>query len=350
MSGGVDSSVSAVLLKKQGYDVIGAFIVNWSDTKNLKGECAWKEERRDAMRVAAKLDIPLYTFNFEKEYRKWVVEHMFQEYKNGRTPNPDILCNKFIKFGLFVRAAKKLKADFIATGHYARVKKQGKSFHLLKGRDKNKDQSYFLYTLDRKVLSKTLFPVGCMLKSEVRAHAEKNNLSVLKKPESMGVCFIGKINLEDFLKQKIKPRAGDIVTVQGERIGRHNGIFYYTVGQRHGFGIKGGGAYYVAKKDVKTNQLIVALDKNNPALYEKQIFVKNPHWINKIKLPISCQAKIRHRQPDQACRIASSEKKGQISVVFTKPQWAVAPGQSVVFYKGDQVLGGGVIESVIARP
>jgi len=344
MSGGVDSSVSAAILKKKGYDVIGAFIVNWSDTKNTKGECAWREERRDAMRVAAKLDIPLHTLYFEKEYRKWVVDYMFKEYRAGRTPNPDILCNKYIKFGLFLQAANKLKCDYVATGHYARIKKVKRTYQLHKGIDRDKDQTYFLYTLDQEVLKKTLFPVGGLKKNEVRKYARTIKLPVSKKPESMGICFVGKVKLEDFLKQKIKPKKGDIVSVDGKKIGKHNGIFYYTVGQRHGFGIKGGGQYYIVEKDVKNNQLVVARGKNHPALYSNNIIVSNFTWVSNIKLGLKCKAKIRHRQEDQTCFIQSTGSKHRISVIFKQPQWAAAPGQSIVFYQGTQCLGGGIIQ------
>lgn len=343
MSGGVDSSVSAAILMKKGYDVIGAFIVNWSDTKNTKGECAWREERRDAIRVAAKLDIPLVTFNFEKEYRKWVVDYMFKEYRAGRTPNPDILCNKYIKFGLFLKAANKLKCNYIATGHYARIKKIKRTYQLHKGIDKDKDQSYFLYTLNQVTLKKTLFPVGNMKKAEVRQYAAKMKLPVSKKPESMGICFVGKVKLEEFLKQKIKPKKGDIITTDGIKIGKHNGIFYYTVGQRHGFGIEGGGQYYIVKKDIKNNQLIVARGKKHPLLYTNNITVSNLSWITNLKLGLKCKAKIRHRQDDQDCFIQAVENKS-ISVIFRRPQWAVAPGQSIVFYQGTQCLGGGIIK------
>jgi len=343
MSGGVDSSVSAALLKQKGYDVIGAFIVNWSDTKNLKGECAWREERRDAMRVAAKLDIPLLTFDFEKEYSKWVIDYLFYEYQSGRTPNPDILCNKFIKFGLFLKNAELNGADFIATGHYCRTKKQRNEYHLLKGSDQNKDQSYFLYTLDQGTLSKTIFPVGNLTKKEVRLLAKKYDLPVSKKPESMGICFIGKINLEDFLKQKISPKEGDIISVDGKKIGRHKGIFYYTVGQRHGFGIRGGGAYYIVKKDALKNQLIVAKGKDHPALFKSECIISQLNWIGSVALPLRCKAKIRYRQPDQECDVIKTDYHENIMVIFKKPQWAISPGQSIVFYKGQRLIGGGVI-------
>jgi len=343
MSGGVDSSVSAALLKKKGYDVIGAFIVNWSDTKNTKGECAWREERRDAMRVAAKLDIPLHTFNFEKQYRKWVVDYMFREYRAGRTPNPDILCNKFIKFGLFYKEARKLKCNLIATGHYCRIKNNNARYQLQKGIDKEKDQSYFLYAIDPKLLPKIIFPVGNKKKSEVKKIAQELKLPVAKKPESMGICFVGKVNMEDFLKQKIKPKPGDIVDINGNKLGRHKGIFYYTVGQRHGFGIRGGGQYYIAKKDIKNNSLIVAKGRKNPALLKKEVLINDVNWLSKVKLSMKCKAKIRYRQPDETCEILPTDKKDHYFVIFKKPQWAVAPGQSVVFYKGSVCIGGGTI-------
>lgn len=344
MSGGVDSSVSAVLLKKQGYDVAGAFIVNWSDTKDIKGECAWKEERRDAIRVAARLDIPLHTFDFEKEYRKWVVDYMMKEYRRGRTPNPDILCNKFVKFGLFYRAAQKKGYNTIATGHYARIKKTKSQYQLLKGADKNKDQSYFLYSIDYPVLPHVLFPIGDINKTRVRKIAASENLPVSDKPDSTGICFVGKIDLEDFLKQKIKPKKGDIIDLNGRRIGRHNGIFYYTIGQRHGFGIKGGGDYYIVKKDVKNNLLIVARGRNNPALFSTHALAAELNWLGSIKLPLQCKVKIRYRQEDQDCHLSATSDKKSIMMIFKKPQWAVAPGQSAVFYKGERCLGGGVIQ------
>ena len=343
MSGGVDSSVSAALLKQKGHNVIGAFIVNWSDTKNLKGECAWREERRDAIRVAAMLDIPLHTFNFEKEYRQWVVDYMFREYKAGRTPNPDILCNKFIKFGLFWNEAKKLNCDYIATGHYCRIKKEKSGYCLQKGIDSEKDQSYFLYAIDPKLLPKIIFPVGDKYKDAVKKIAIKSKLPVSKKPESMGICFVGKVNIEDFLKQKIKPKAGDIVDLEGKKLGRHRGVFYYTIGQRHGFGIKGGGEYYIVKKDLKNNQLVVARGKDNPALYRAECMIHNVNWLKKIKTPLTCKCKIRYRQPDQDCRVLLSGRKGEYRIIFKKDQWAVAAGQSVVFYRGTVCLGGGTI-------
>ncbi|MDD4995513.1 MAG: tRNA 2-thiouridine(34) synthase MnmA [Patescibacteria group bacterium] len=344
MSGGVDSSVSAALLKHRGYDVVGAFIVNWSDTKNLKGECAWREERRDAMRVAARLDIPLHTLNFEKQYDKFVVDYMFREYRAGRTPNPDILCNKFIKFGLFLEAADKLGCKYIATGHYARVKKTGNQCHLLKGVDPDKDQSYFLYTLDQSVLKRVIFPVGGLRKPQVRALARQFKLPVSDKAESMGICFIGKVNIEDFLKQKIKSRPGDILDIDGKKIGRHRGIYYYTLGQRHGFGIKGGGIYYIAAKDPKRNTLTVVDRQNHPALFKKEILLTDLSWTSEpAATTFACRAKIRYRQPDQACRVIIKSNT-RARVIFSKPQWAVAPGQSVVFYKGSRCLGGGIVK------
>jgi len=344
MSGGVDSSVAAALLKKQGYEVTGVFMKNWTqpvETYSKKKSLCWVDERRDALRVAAKLNIPLLTFDFEKEYRRRVVDYMFREYKAGRTPNPDIQCNKLIKFPLFWERAKKMGADFIATGHYARLRR-GKLFQ---AKDKNKDQSYFLWTLTQEQLRHCLFPIGDYLKSEVRQLAKKLGLANAFKKATSGICFIGEVKLREFLKKKIKEKLGKIITTEGEAVGQHPGIFYFTIGQRQGLGISGKKPYYVAAKDVKNNVLIVAEGENHPALYKKEIFLKNLNFINLItnyKLPITIYARVRYRQPLTKATLRRNK------LIFNKPVKFIAPGQSAVFYsKNGEMLGGGIIKDFV---
>jgi len=371
MSGGVDSSVAAALLKKQGYEVTGVFMKNWSEpveTYSKKKSLCWIDERRDAIRVAAKLGIPLLTFDFEKEYRKQVVDYMFRGYKAGRTPNPDIQCNKLIKFPLFLKRVLKMSAPacrqagiFIATGHYIKLKTQNlklKTFSkLYQAKDKEKDQSYFLWTLTQDQLKHCLFPIGDYLKSEVRQMAKKMGLQNALKKGTSGICFIGEVNLREFLKKKIKEKTGKIINTEGEVIGRHPGIFFFTIGQRHGLGIAGEKPYYVADKDVKNNVLIVAEGKNNPALYKKETELKEVNFINAEMAAVKRQsvlARVRYRQPlSQATlykkdlpapclRMQEAGKKYRL--VFRKPQKFVAPGQSAVFYsKNGEMLGGGII-------
>ncbi len=286
MSGGVDSSIAALLMKKKGCEVIGAFMKNWSATKNpLTHECSWKEDRKIAMKIAAKLEVPLITFDFEKEYKKHVVDEMFKNYKKAITPNPDIDCNQKIKFPLLWKAAKKLGADYIVTGHYARIKK-GKLF---RAKDETKDQSYFLYRLSQKDLEHSLFPIGDYTKKKVREIARKNKFPNFDRKGTVGICFIGKINLKKFLQKRIKPKKGKILDPEGRIVGEHDGIYYYTIGQRIGprFGIeieKGKGKklkrWYVARKNLKKNEIIAA-PESHPILYRKNIAIKNPHWINK---------------------------------------------------------------------
>ena len=278
MSGGVDSSVAALLMKKKGYEVIGAFIKNWSDTKNKLGECAWKEDRKIAIKIAAKLKIPLITLDFEKEYKKHVVDKMFKNYRKGITPNPDIDCNQKIKFPLLWKAAKKLGADFIVTGHYARIKKGKKGHEMLRGKDEGKDQSYFLYRLTQKDLSHSLFPIGDYNKKKVREIARKNKFPNFNRKGTVGICFIGKINLKEFLQKRIKPKKGKILDSEGKQIGEHDGIYYYTIGQRIGprFGIeieKGKGKklkrWYVARKNLKKNEITAAPEGHKILLRKK---------------------------------------------------------------------------------
>lgn len=348
MSGGVDSSVAAALLVRQGYEVVGAFMKNWSDTKDpVTGSCAWRGERHDAELVAAKLGIPFVTFDFEKEYREAVVQYLFREYEAGRTPNPDVLCNKAVKFDLFLKRALAMGADLIATGHYARIRRPARSgvaLALLAGLDRNKDQSYFLHQLTQDQLGRTLFPVGGLKKPAVRQLARRYGLPTAEKKDSQGICFIGKVDLKSFLARRIPRHPGPIVTVDGRVIGRHQGIAPFTIGQRHGLDIGGGQPYYVVEKDVRRNALIVAAGGDHPALYSKRLAAEAAHWIagRPPKLPLKCRARIRYRQPLQDATVRPGAR-GRLEVSFTKPQRAVTPGQFVVFYQGAVCLGGGVI-------
>ncbi len=331
LSGGVDSAVALYLLKKQGYYVEAAFMKNFSEKVNLKGECPWKEDRIMAYRIAAQLHVPIHTFNFEKEYHEKVVNYIFETYKNGQTPNPDVLCNNEIKFKLFLNKAKKLGFDKIATGHYARVKKSGNFYQLLKGLDPNKDQSYFLSGLNQKQLSSSLFPIGHLAKPKVRQIAKQAKLVNAERPDSQGICFIGKINLKTFLAQKIKPKKGDILDTEGNKLGQHDGVWYYTIGQRKGLDISNG-PWFVQKKDLKKNILVVAKE-GEAALYSKQIHITDIHWLGKkYQLPLKAQAKIRYRQEDQEIIL------NQKTVYFIKAQKGVASGQIVAIYKNNQLI------------
>ncbi len=357
MSGGVDSSVAALLLVRAGYDVTGVYMKQWSDSKDLSGVCSWKDDRRDALRVAAHLGIPFLTLDFEKEYKKWVVKYMFDEYRRGRTPNPDVMCNKFVKFGFWLDAARKNGFDFLATGHYARLsesKNQMTDIKLLESRDKEKDQTYFLHQLSQKQLQHVLFPIGHLKKSQVRVLAKKAKLPTAERAESMGICFIGEVPMKDFLQQKIKPKKGKIITTSGEKIGEHEGLPFYTIGQRHGFSQVGGGrALYVVGKNMKKNELVVGLE-DDPALYKKEIEVGEVHFVSgqTPKFPLQCLVRMRHRQAFQKVIVTPGKKSverrtrlgwGNIVLVFQKPQKAVTPGQFAVLYKDSECLGGGVI-------
>ncbi len=345
MSGGVDSSVAAALLVKRGYTVVGGFIKNWSDTKDLwTGECAWRGERRDAMRVAAKLKIPLLTFDFEKAYREKVVAEMLRGYETGITPNPDVLCNEFIKFGLFADEAERLGFDAVATGHYARIRTVGRTAHLLRGMDPDKDQSYFLYRVPQGVLRKTLFPIGHLRKAAVRTQARAFDLPVAGKPDSQGICFIGKLDMETFLRKKIPSKPGDIVDASGTKIGRHDGLDLYTIGQRQGIKVsKGGEAWYVAAKDVAQNRLIVVPGASHPLLTANDAQISDLHWTRgrAPRLPMRCEVQVRYRQPPVKATIRRAGTRLHIS--FDASVKAVAPGQSAVLYTGAECLGGGVI-------
>lgn len=352
MSGGVDSSVAALLMKKKGYEVIGAFMKNWSDTKNDLGECTWKDDRKMAMEIAAKLKIPLITLDFEKEYRKQVIDKMFKQYKKGFTPNPDIDCNEKIKFPLLRKAAEKLDADFIVTGHYAKIKKKKGSHRLSRGEDETKDQSYFLYRLSQKDLAKTIFPIGKFTKKKIRKIAKENKFPNFDRKGTVGICFVGKVNLKDFLKKKIKPKKGEILDPEGKQIGNHDGIYYYTIGQRLGprFGMKierGSEGklrrWYVARKNPKKNEIIAA-PEGHPLLYKKEIIIKQPHWISK-KPKNNLKVKSRIRQVGELypSKVIYDEKKKHFKITLKKPVQGVSEGQAIVLYKGKVCLGGGVI-------
>lgn len=352
MSGGVDSSLSAALLVEQGYEVVGGFIKNWSDSKDLwTGECQWRGERRDAMRVTAKLGIPLLTFDFEKEYRARVLDIMFKAYQEGFTPNPDVLCNQEIKFGLFYEAAMKQGFDGIAMGHYARVRKNesGKT-ELLKGVDPDKDQSYFLHRVSQEALSKTFFPIGHLHKTEVRVLAEKYQLPTAAKPDSQGICFVGKLNFHEFLRKRIPSTPGEIVGPDGTVLGQHDGLDAYTIGQRQGLLVsKGQTAWYVASKNREKNQLIIVPERDHPLLFTHEAKVNHLHWIDEgsaiSRSPdqaLHVEVAIRYRQAPVRARVQLRDEGCDIR--FEEPVWALAPGQSAVFYQGENCLGGGILE------
>jgi tRNA-specific 2-thiouridylase len=348
LSGGVDSSVSAALLKEQGLAVSGVFIKVWQP--DFWGGCTMKEDRLDAMRICAKLDIPFYTLDLEKEYKKEVVDYMIAEYRAGRTPNPDIMCNKYIKFGGFFDWAMKNGADYVATGHYARLVKDKNNHYLLAGKDKNKDQSYFLWTLTQKQLSKTIFPVGDIEKPAVRKLAKKYGLQTAEKRDSQGLCFIGKIDMADFLKHFIKTKPGNVLNKTGEVIGVHEGAELYTIGQRHGFSLTKNSPAdkrsFVIKKDIKNNTITISdiiindiLDKN-----KKEFILSNVNWTLDTS-PIKnkkYQARIRYRGILSECEI--EQINNQTKIIFTDEQKSPAVGQSIVIYDGEICLGGGIIE------
>jgi tRNA-specific 2-thiouridylase len=390
MSGGVDSSVAAALLKEQGYFVIGVFMKFWSP--NIRGQspagtvplsavplsgslndCLWQKEREDALRVASILDIPLLTWDFTKEYEKKVVGYMLKAYKNGLTPNPDVMCNKEIKFGLFFNRAIAEGADLIATGHYARIiklkaqnsKLKTKEFELFKAKDLNKDQSYFLYILKQKHLARTLFPIGEYTKPEVRKLARKFGLPTAEKKDSQGICFVGPLKVRDFLKEYIKPKRG-LIVLRGQNsgfrdwksenrelktdhevvLGEHDGVCYYTIGQRHGMDIKtGGGPYFVVGKDIKSNILYVGREKD---LYLKEAIVSDLQWINgQPRMPARVAVKVRYRSqvvPATVSKIVEPLTDQKIKVDFSQPLRAVTSGQAAVIYKDDHVLGGGILK------
>jgi tRNA-specific 2-thiouridylase len=347
MSGGVDSSVSALLLRQQGYQVEGLFMKNWDEDDGTE-YCTAKVDLDDARQVCDKLGIVLNTANFASEYWNQVFENFLTEHRAGRTPNPDILCNREIKFKVFLEYAELLGADYIATGHYARVD-HNKTTNLLRGLDSNKDQSYFLYAVSEQAFEKTLFPIGELVKPQVRQLAEQHDLVTYDKKDSTGICFIGERRFKDFLEQHIAAEPGDIITTDGQTIGQHQGSVFYTLGQREGLGIGGvkgrsEAPWYVAGKEIESNVLTVAQGHDNPVLYKSALAAEQLHWINGSPPTNSftCTAKTRYRQADQQCRVSLNDRIG-CEVDFASPQWAVTPGQSVVFYDDEICLGGGII-------
>ncbi|SFI95110.1 tRNA-specific 2-thiouridylase [Thermoflavimicrobium dichotomicum] len=351
MSGGVDSSVTAWLLKKQGYEVIGLFMKNWDDTDEF-GNCTATEDFEDVRRVCAQIGIPYYSVNFEKEYMEKVFQYFLDEYRQGRTPNPDILCNREIKFGDFLNKAKQLGADYIATGHYAQIKEINGQKYLVRGADPNKDQTYFLYAVKKEHLFQSMFPVGHLTKQEVREIAAELQLATARKKDSTGICFIGAKNFREFLSHYLPAQPGEIRTLDDKKIGTHNGLMYYTLGQRQGLGIGGigtGEPWFVVKKDVKNNILYVAQGHNHPALFSRSLIATHINWlgVEYPTQPFSCTAKCRYRQKDQEA-LVTPQADGTFLVEFKEPQRAVTPGQSVVLYDGEICLGGGIIDQTFA--
>jgi len=381
LSGGVDSSVAAYLLKEQGYEVIGMFMKNWhDDSVTISNECPWLDDSNDAMIVAQHLGIPFQAIDLSEQYKKRIVDYMFAEYERGRTPNPDVLCNREIKFDVFLDAALKLGADFVATGHYCRkgeTQNNGKIvYQLLAGKDPNKDQSYFLCQLKQEQLAKALFPVGELLKPEVRAIAKEIGLVTADKKDSQGLCFVGKVHLPDFLQQQLKPKKGKAIEVAasasvfskadrddleylsvpydlspsiGKEIGEHNGAHYYTIGQRKGLNIGGQPRpLFVIGTDTKENIIYMGLGEDHPGLYRKGLFIPlgDEHWIRTdLKLnagqTATFKARIRYRQPLESCTL--HKKDEGLYIIFDKPQRGVTPGQFAAWYDGDELIGSGVI-------
>lgn len=349
MSGGVDSAVSGYLLKKQGYNVVAVFMINWEEQNN-NGVCSSESDYEDVKRVCNKLDIPYYSVNYSKEYNERVFEYFLKEYREGRTPNPDVLCNREIKFGPFLELAKKIGASNIATGHYAKVLEKDGKFYLFKAKDKTKDQSYFLNQLSQEQLSSVIFPLAEIEKTEVRKIAEEVDLVNARKKDSTGICFIGERNFRNFLKEFLPAQPGKIKTLSGEVVGQHEGLMYYTLGQRRGLNIGGkhggtGERWFVLDKDLKNNVLIVSQGEDD-ALYSDGLFAKEFNWIPEIprKKTFSCFAKFRYRQPDQKVKVEIIDNTN-IKVTFDQKQRAITPGQFVVLYdENERCLGGGIIE------
>lgn len=382
LSGGVDSSVAAYLLKEQGYEAIGMFMKNWhDDSVTISNECPWLDDSNDAMIVAQHLSIPFQAIDLSKEYKERIVDYMFAEYKAGRTPNPDVLCNREIKFDVFLEAAVKLGADYVATGHYCRkgeIEKDGKTiYRLLAGKDPNKDQSYFLCQLAQHQLSKALFPIGELLKPEVRDIAKKAGLATAEKKDSQGLCFIGKVHLPDFLQQRLEPKKGKVIEVPfdcdafkngfdendlvlisepynlkpelGEVVGEHNGAHFYTIGQRRGLNIGGHEKpLFVIGTDTEKNVIYTGSGDNHPGLYRKGLFIPkiDEHWVrNDLTLSIGeskkYSARIRYRQPLEQCTL--HQKEEGLYIIFDRPQRGVTPGQFAAWYENDELIGSGVI-------
>lgn len=354
MSGGVDSSVAAALLKKQGYDVTGVFMHFWAEEpkdgiplNDFVNRCCSLEAEKMAHRVCDILKVPFYSINIAAEFKKEVVDYFLAEFRSGRTPNPCIICNKEIKFKLLLRKAQELGADFIATGHYARKEFKKGLWELLKAKDSNKDQSYFLYNITQEQLSHYFFPIGDYFKSDVRKLAKKFNLPTADRPESQEICFIADNDIRRFLKDHLKLTPGDIVDTAGKIIGRHEGLPLFTIGQRHGLGIGGGKPYYVASLDYGQNRLIVVSDSNDKELYKKVLIARDINWVSgkTPKFPFKCQATVRYRHKPEGATIEAAGDNVKVS--FASPQRAITCGQSAVFYKGNEVLGGGVIDKTL---
>jgi len=353
MSGGVDSAVSALQLVEQGYDVSAIFMQNW-DHKN-DPNCSAAQDLTDARAVCDKLKIPLTTVNFTEQYWHKVFQYMLDEYSAGRTPNPDIICNQEIKFKAFLQHALASGAHYIATGHYAQIREENGKWHLLKAVDLAKDQTYFLYTLGQEALSKTLFPIGHLKKNEVRLLAQKAGLSNYHKKDSTGICFIGERNFRKFLGEYLLSKPGEIVTTKNVVLGKHQGVMFYTLGQRQGLGIGGQkqqqeAPWYVVAKNLEKNQLIVAQKHDHPLLLSQHCISEKNHWIqeNAPTLPLMCWAKTRYRQTEQKCTITNFSHD-HFYTSFQTNQWAVTPGQAIVYYAGDECLGGGTIVSANAN-
>ena len=345
MSGGVDSSVAAYLMKQQGHEVLGVFMNNWEE-KDDRGVCTSQRDWDDVRRVCDTIDIPYYSVNFAREYKERVFAHFLEEYQKCRTPNPDVLCNREIKFNVFLKFAENLGAEKLVTGHFANLGQQDGRVTLLRARDENKDQTYFLYMLGQRALSRACFPVGGLLKSEVRQIARQQGLPTSEKKDSTGVCFIGERDFRAFLKTYLPAQGGDMVDESGRVVGHHEGLMYYTLGQRRGLGIGGGGngqRWFVIEKDVRNNRLIVSQGEDD-RLYASKADASEATWISG-EAPgaeMECMVRLRHRQPLQKCRIHISGDR--VHMEFDQPQRAVTPGQSAVFYQGDVCLGGAIVD------
>lgn len=347
MSGGVDSSVTALLLKQQGYDVVGIFMKNWDDTDEF-GVCTATKDYEDVVRVCNQLDIPYYAVNFEKQYWDKVFTYFLDEYKAGRTPNPDVMCNKEIKFKAFLDHAMSLGADYLATGHYAQVRERNGQYEMVKGIDDNKDQTYFLNQIPKEILPKIMFPLGGMEKKEVREIAKKHDLATATKKDSTGICFIGERNFKEFLSEFLPAQPGEMQTLDGEVKGQHDGLMYYTIGQRQGLGIGGSGEpWFVIGKNLEDNVLYVGQGYNQDALYADGLEAVDINWLigGDFAKPFRCKAKFRYRQEECPVTI-DPQSDGSLMVQFDEQQRAITPGQAVVFYDEDVCIGGGTIERV----
>lgn len=351
MSGGVDSSVSALLLKQQGYDVVGVFMKNWDESDD-SGVCTATEDYEDVKKVADKIGIPYYAINFEKEYWERVFEYFLNEYKKGRTPNPDVMCNKEIKFKSFLDFAMKLDADYIAMGHYAKTYRDANgTVHMMRPKDGNKDQTYFLSQLSQKQLSKVIFPLADLTKPQVRTIAEKYGLATAKKKDSTGICFIGERNFNKFLSEFLPAQAGEMVTPDGQVVGQHAGLMYYTIGQRSGLGLgstkESTAPWFVVGKDLKHNRLIVEQGYDSDLLYSDQLVASGMSFFTgqpDHDFDLHCSAKFRYRQPDVDVTLHYHAKDNTATIDFDEPARAVTPGQALVLYKGEECLGGGTID------